>query len=74
MNRIAVLLLGALVMAGSAAAQESAPKEKVRTFTFTQNEPITMVAPLTMMMQRESLPEGKICYFSPLKWPARARL
>ena len=46
MNRIAVLLLGALVMAGSATAQESAPKEKVRTFTFTQDEPITMMAPL----------------------------
>jgi hypothetical protein len=64
MNRIAVLLLGALVMAGSATAQESAPKEKIRTFTFTQNDPITMVAPLTMMMQRERLPEGEISFFS----------
>ena len=45
MNRIAILLLSALVMAGSATAQESAPKEKVRTFTFTQDEPITMMAP-----------------------------
>src|SRR5579864_4756631 len=63
MNRIAVLLLSALVMAGSAAAQESAPKEKVRTFTFTQDEPITMMAPFSMM-QRDSLPEGKIEFFS----------
>lgn len=64
MNRIAILLLGALVMAGSAAAQESAPKEKVRTFTFTQDEPVTMSAPLNMMTQSERLPEGKIEFFS----------
>jgi hypothetical protein len=64
MNRIAILLAGALLLAGTAAAQESAPKEKVRTFTFTQDEPITMMAPLPMMMQRESLPDGKIEFFS----------
>lgn len=63
MNRIAVFLLSALAMAGSVAAQESAPKEKVRTFTFTQNEPITMMAPFGIM-QGESLPEGKIAFFS----------
>src|SRR5207302_1594700 len=65
MNRITVLLLSALMMAGSAAAQESAPKEKVRTFTFTQDEPITMMAPPgNMMFQSERLPEGKIEFFS----------
>jgi hypothetical protein len=64
MNRIAILLLSACMMAGSAAAQESAPKEKVRTFTFTQDEPITMMAPFSMMMQNERLPEGKIEFFS----------
>jgi len=64
MNRIAILLAGALLLAGAAAAQESAPKEKVRTFTFTQDEPITMMAPLPMMMQRDSLPDGKIEFFS----------
>src|ERR1051326_2444030 len=63
MNRIAVLLAGALLLAGSLAAQESAPKEKVRTFTFTQNEPITMMAPFGMM-QYERVPEGKIEFFS----------
>lgn len=63
MNRIAVLLLSALVLAGSATAQESAPKEKVRTFTFTQDEPITMMAPFGMM-QGERVPEGKIAFFS----------
>ena len=63
MNRIAVLLVSALVLAGSVAAQESAPKEKVRTFTFTQDEPITMMAPFGMM-QGERLPEGKIEFFS----------
>jgi len=63
MNRIAILLVSTLVMAGSAAAQESAPKEKVRTFTFTQNEPITMMAPFGMM-QYERMQEGKIEFFS----------
>ncbi|HSK43912.1 MAG TPA: hypothetical protein VLA83_08505 [Candidatus Binatia bacterium] len=63
MNRIAILLVSALVMAGSTAAQESAPKEKVRTFTFTQNEPITMMSPFGMM-QYQALPEGKIEFFS----------
>ena len=63
MNRIAILLAGALLMAGSPAAQESAPKEKVRTFTFTQNDPITMMAPFGMM-QYERMPEGKIEFFS----------
>src|SRR4051812_45495092 len=63
MNRIAILLLSACMFAGSAAAQESAPKEKLRTFTFTQNEPINMIAPFGMM-QGERLPEGKIEFFS----------
>jgi hypothetical protein len=65
MNRITVLLLSALAMAGTVIAQESAPKEKVRTFTFTQDEPITMMAPPgNMMFQSERLPEGKIEFFS----------
>lgn len=63
MNRFAILLASALLLAGTVAAQESAPKEKVRTFTFTQDEPITMVAPFGMM-QGERLPEGKIEFFS----------
>jgi hypothetical protein len=63
MNRIAILLAGTLLMAGTALAQESAQKEKVRTFTFTQDEPITMMAPFGMM-QNERLPEGKIEFFS----------
>ena len=63
MNRIAILLLSAFVLAGTTVAQESAPKEKVRTFTFTQDEPITMMAPFGMM-QGERLPEGKIEFFS----------
>ena len=63
MNRIAILLVSALLLAGTVAAQESAPKEKVRTFTFTQDEPMTMMAPFGMM-QRERLPEGEISFFS----------
>ena len=62
MNRVAILLVGALLLAGTAVAQESAPKEK-RTFTFTQDEPITMMAPFGMM-QYERMPEGKIEFFS----------
>ncbi|MBZ5493520.1 MAG: hypothetical protein LAO76_21595 [Acidobacteriia bacterium] len=62
MNRIAVLLLSGCVLAASVAAQESAQKEK-RTFTFTQDEPITMMAPFGMM-QSERVPEGKIEFFS----------
>jgi hypothetical protein len=62
MNRVAILLASALLLAGTAVAQESAPKEK-RTFTFTQDEPITMMAPFGMM-QGERLPEGKIEFFS----------
>ena len=63
MNRIAILLAGALLLAGSLAAQQSAQKEKVRTFTFTQNEPMTMMSPFGMM-QYERMPEGKIEFFS----------
>ena len=63
MNRIAILLAGALLLAGSLAAQQSTQKEKVRTFTFTQDEPITMMAPFGMM-QYERVPEGKIEFFS----------
>jgi hypothetical protein len=63
MNRIAILLASALLLVGTTVAQESAPREKARTFTFTQDEPITMVAPY-IMMQRERLPEGEIEFFS----------
>jgi hypothetical protein len=63
MNRVAILLVSALLLAGTAVAQESAPKEKVRTFAFTQDEPITMMAPFGMM-QGERMPEGKIEFFS----------
>jgi hypothetical protein len=63
MNRIAILLVSALLLAGTLVAQESAPTLKARTFTFTQDEPITMVAPFGMM-QYERIPEGKIEFFS----------
>jgi hypothetical protein len=63
MNRIAVLLVSALLLAGGSAAQEYAPREKVRTFTFTKDEPITMMAPFGML-QSERLPEGEISFFS----------
>ena len=65
MHRIAVLLAGALLLAGSAAAQESAPRERVRGFSFTQEAPFTVVSPnFNMMIQRDRLPEGEISFFS----------
>lgn len=63
MNRIAILLAGAL-LAGTIVAQESAPKEKNRTFTFVQNDPITVFSPgPDFMFQREALP-GQVEFFS----------
>src|ERR1051326_2044110 len=63
MNRIAILLASAFLLTATLAAQESAPKEKVRTFTFTQDEPVTMMAPFGMI-QGERVPEGNIEFFS----------
>jgi len=64
MKRIAILLVSATLLAGIASAQENAPREKVRTFTFTQNDPGTVFTPgLEMMLQREQLQE-KIEFFS----------
>jgi len=63
MNRIAILLASAFLLTATLTAQESAPKEKVRTFTFTQDEPVTMMAPFGMM-QGERVPEGNIEFFS----------
>jgi hypothetical protein len=67
MNRIAMLLASVFLLAGIATAQENAPREKVRTFTFTQNEPVTVYSPnLDMMMfQREPMPDrAKVEFFS----------
>jgi hypothetical protein len=64
MNRIAILLAGALLLAGTLAAQETAPREKIRTFTFTQGEPVTVFSPnVDMMFQRDRLPE-QVEFFS----------
>ena len=66
MNRIVILLASAILLAGSALAQESAPKEKIRSFTISQDEPMTAMtgAPFNMMFQRERLPEGEVSFFS----------
>lgn len=63
MNRVVILLVSGCLLAGSASAQQSEQREKVRTFTFTQDEPVTMMAPFGMM-QDERVPEGKIEFFS----------
>jgi hypothetical protein len=63
MKRLAILLVSVFLFAGSAIAQQYTPQEKFHTFTFKQDEPITMMAPFGMM-QYERLPEGKIEFFS----------
>jgi hypothetical protein len=66
MNRIVILLASALLLAGSAAAQESAPREKVRSLTITRDEPMIAMqgGPANMMFQQERLPGGEISFFS----------
>jgi hypothetical protein len=64
MNRVAVLLTSALLLAGSAITQESAPKEKVRAFAFTQDEPFSVTPPGFNMMFQRGIPEGEISFFS----------
>ena len=65
MHRIIIFMASACLLAGSAAAQESAPREKVRSFAFTQEGPATVMSPnFNMMFQGERLPEGGISFFS----------
>ena len=65
MHRIAIFLATAFLLAGSAAAQESVPREKVRSFTVTQEAPTTVMPPgFNMMFQREKLPDGEISFYS----------
>jgi hypothetical protein len=66
MNRIAILLASALLLAGSAAAQESTQREKVRSLTITQDEPMIAMqgGPANMLFQHERLPGGEISFFS----------
>jgi hypothetical protein len=65
MNRIAILLTGAILLAGSASAQESTQREKVRSFTLTQEGPMSVMPPtFNMMFQRDRMPEGEISFFS----------
>jgi len=67
MKRIAILLVSATLLAGIAAAQDNAPREKARTFTFTQGEPVTVYSPNSdmLMFQREAMPDrAKVEFFS----------
>jgi hypothetical protein len=65
MNRIAMLLVSAFLLAGNAVAQESAPREKVRSLTITQDEPMAgLPGGFNMMFQRDRMPEGEISFFS----------
>jgi hypothetical protein len=61
MNRITLLLAGAALLAGTAAAQDSAAQDHVRTFTFTQNDQAKGLPPdFNFMLQRNKVPEDGI--------------
>jgi hypothetical protein len=64
MNRIVILLVNALLLAGSAVAQDSAPREKVRSLTITQDEPMISMrgGPANMMFQHDKVSEGAISF------------
>src|SRR5215510_1714752 len=66
MNRVAVLLAGLLLLMGSAMSQDSESRDKVRSFTWTQQAPMTVFTPGTDMMfqQRVPMPDGEISFFS----------
>jgi hypothetical protein len=65
MHRVAIFVTGAILFAGIAVAQEEIPRDRVRAFTFTQDEPLKGPPPgFNMMYQREKLPEGEISFFS----------
>jgi hypothetical protein len=65
MNRIAMLLVSAFLLAGNGVAQESAPREKVRSLTITQDEAMAgLPGGFNMMFQRDRMPEGEISFFS----------
>jgi hypothetical protein len=63
MNRVVILWAGTLLLAGTVAAQDTAPRDKVRTFTFSQGEPMTFFsAGPDFMFQSEAVP--KVEFFS----------
>lgn len=64
MNRSAIVLSSLLLLAASAVAQDSAPREKMHSFTVVQGESTAMPPNFNMMFQREKLPEGEIAFFS----------
>ncbi|MBZ5504593.1 MAG: hypothetical protein LAO78_03800 [Acidobacteriia bacterium] len=65
MNRSAIVLSSLLLLAASAVAQDSAPRERTHSLTIVQGEPMSAMPPnFNMMFQREKLPEGEIAFFS----------
>jgi|SRR5215467_11637113 len=66
MNRLAILLTGFLLLMGIAMAQESQSKEKVRSFTWTQQVPLTVTPQGGDMMFQRAVPspDGEISFFS----------
>jgi hypothetical protein len=64
MNRFAILLAGALTLAGTAVAQESLPREKVRGYAISQEGRSFALAQGTVMFQDDRIPVNDISFFS----------
>src|SRR5689334_16730970 len=64
MNRIALLLSSAVLLLGSAAAQDEQPREKVRSFTFTQQGPMVGPQGMNMFFQDDRIPIHDLSFFS----------
>lgn len=64
MKRIALIFSSALLLAGAAVAQDPQPRDKVRTFTFTQQLPLGSMPGMSWMQQDERVPIHDISFFS----------
>jgi hypothetical protein len=62
MNRVAALFISALLLAGSAAAQESAPREKVRGFAYTQDERVPFPPAMNFYIQNDQDHNAQITF------------
>src|SRR5262245_31349343 len=65
MKRLAILLAGTLMLAAITVAQESKPREKVRSFTMLQEGPsVGFAFGGSMMFQDDRIPVNDISFFS----------
>src|SRR5215467_12933662 len=64
MKRVLLMLGSAILLLGSAAAQDQQPRDKVRSFTFTQQGPMVGSPGMNMFFQDERIPIHDISFFS----------